>query len=115
MHMNFVTMTDEAIAAEIGRRLEQLRLERNLTQQQLADEIGITRSTYGQLVRGRGTLTNFIALLRVLDRLDLVEGFVPERPFSPLEQLNLAGRTRKHASGRRAETLGAEADESVDW
>jgi transcriptional regulator with XRE-family HTH domain len=67
--MSFDRMTDDAMAAEIGSRIEQLRLEKNLTQQQVADAIGISRVSYGKLVRGQGKFTNVIAVLRVLGQL----------------------------------------------
>jgi putative transcriptional regulator len=96
--MSFDRMTDDAMAAEIGSRIEQLRLEKNLTQQQVADAIGISRVSYGKLVRGQGKFTNVIAVLRVLGQLTLVEQFVPEAGFSPMELLKLKGKQRRRAS-----------------
>ena len=96
-------MTDQSIATEIGRRIEQMRLEKNLTQQQIADEIGLSRVSYRKLVEGGGKFENIIAVLRVLGRLDLVEQFIPEVTFSPMEQLKLKGKQRKRASGRHSE------------
>lgn len=100
--MNLKTMTDQSIAAEIGRRIEQMRLEQNLTQQQVADEIGLSRVSYRKLVSGAGKFENIIAVLRVLDRLDLVERFVPAATFSPMEQLKLKGKQRQRATGGHA-------------
>jgi len=97
-------MTDKSIAQEIGRRIEQIRLEKNLTQQQVADEIGISRVSYRKLVGGAGKFENVIALLRALQRLDLVEQFIPETTFSPMEQLKLKGKQRQRASGEKIKT-----------
>ena len=120
--MTFKSMTDHAIAAEIGRRIEQMRLEKNLTQQQVADEVGISRVSYRKLAAGSGKFENVIAVLRVLGRLDLVEQFVPEVTFSPMEQLKLKGRQRKRATGRHGEKTAreinsreGEQDEGLDW
>ena len=120
--MTFESMTEQAIAAEIGRRIEQMRLEKNLTQQQIADEVGLSRVSYRKLVAGSGKFENFIAVLRVLGRLDLVEQFVPEVTFSPMEQLKLKGRQRKRATGRHADTAAAvssskqdEQKQGLDW
>jgi putative transcriptional regulator len=66
--MNFNSMTDEAIAAEIGQRIEQLRLERNLTQEQLAEAIGISRVSYRKLAAGEVKFINVIAALRATSR-----------------------------------------------
>lgn len=98
--MNFYSMTDKAVAAEIGQRIEQMRLECNLTQQAVAEEVGMTPKSYRQLIQGGGKFTNLIAVLRVLERLDLVENFVPESSFSPMAQLKLRGRQRQRARGQ---------------
>jgi len=97
--MSIDSMTNQHIASEVGRRIEQMRLEQNLTQQQVADEIGLSRVSYRKLVGGAGKFENIIAALRALGQLDLVERFVPETTFSPMEQLKLRGKQRQRASG----------------
>ena len=116
--MNINAMTDQAIAANIGRRIEQMRLQRNLTQQALADAVGLSRVSYRNLVAGRGRFTNVIAVLRALGQLDLVEQFVPEAAFSPMQQLKMKGKQRRRASGPRGETEGENeqsSDDRLDW
>ncbi|MCP4077952.1 MAG: helix-turn-helix domain-containing protein [Gammaproteobacteria bacterium] len=117
--MNFSSMTDNAIAAEIGGRIEQMRLEQNLTQQQIADEVGLSRLSYRKLVNGSGKFQNVIAVLRVLGRLDLVQNFVPETTFSPIEQLKLKGKQRRRASATRSKktknAATSEIDSELDW
>ncbi len=116
--MEFEAMSDHSIAKEIGRRIEQIRLEQNLTQLQVADEIGLSRLSYRRLVSGSGKFENIIALLRVLGRLDLLEQFVPEITFSPMQQLKLKGKQRLRASGRHAhkvETATPDQDADLDW
>jgi transcriptional regulator with XRE-family HTH domain len=123
--MGFERMTDEAIAAEIGTRIEQLRLEKNLTQQQVADAVGLSRVSYGKLVRGQGKFANVIAVLRVLDQLTLVEQFVPEVGFSPMELLKLKGKQRqrarssgekKHSTDHRDQQRGDDGiTQELDW
>lgn len=112
--MKFESMSDQAIAAEIGRRIEQIRLEQNLTQQQVADEIGLSRVSYGKLEAGAAKFENIIAALRVLGRLDLVRQFIPETPFSPMEQLKLKGKQRQRASGQTGGTHGKQPGASDD-
>ena len=111
-------MTDKAIAANIGRRIEQMRLQRNLTQQALADAVGLSRVSYRNLVAGRGKFTNVIAVLRALGQLDLVEQFVPETTFSPMQQLKLKGKQRRRASAPRGETTDKyeqPSNDRLDW
>jgi len=112
--MKFDSLTDKSITAEIGRRIEQLRLEQNLTQQHIADEIGFSRVSYRNLINGSGKFENMVAVLRVLGKLDLVEQFIPETPFSPMEQLKLKGKQRQRATGKHP--VSSEIDNTeLDW
>ncbi|WP_439134470.1 helix-turn-helix domain-containing protein [Pseudomaricurvus sp.] len=115
--MSFQAMTDEAIAAEIGERIEQMRLEKNLTQQQVADAVGLSRVSYGKLARGHGKFINVIAVLRALDALELVEQFVPEVGFSPMELLKLKGKHRQRARPTEDDKdVGPDSGErELDW
>jgi transcriptional regulator with XRE-family HTH domain len=108
-------MTNQAIAAEIGQRIEQLRLEQNLTQQQVADEIGVSRLSYRKLVSGGGKFENIIAVLRALGRLDLIKDFVPETPFSPMAQLKLKGKQRQRATGGHGKKVSTHTKPPSDW
>ncbi|MEE8059509.1 MAG: helix-turn-helix transcriptional regulator [Pseudomonadales bacterium] len=105
-------MTNSAIAAEVGRRIEQIRLERNIPQQVLAAEVGLTPKTYRSLVSGKGKFENIIAVLRVLGCLELVEQFIPGQVFSPIEQLKLKGKQRQRASGRGS---APDKKQDLDW
>ncbi len=107
-------MTNKAIAAELGERIEQLRLEQNLTPQQLADEIGLSRVSYRNLVKGSGKLENFIAVLRVLDQLAPLENLIPETGFSPMQQLKYEGKQRKRAAKTRKDEV-REPKPDLDW
>lgn len=94
-------MTDQAVAAEIGRRIEQLRLEQNRTQQHVADAVGLSRVSYARLVSGQGKFINLVAVLRVLGQIDQLEQFLPAAVFSPMAQLKLKGKQRQRAGGSR--------------
>jgi len=118
--MMFNSMTNKAIALEIGTRIEQIRLEQNRTQKELADEIGLTPVSYRNLVAGKGKFENLIALLRALGRVDLLESFIPDSEFSPMERLRLQGRKRQRASGGRVENASDQArlnpqQSDLDW
>lgn len=118
--MKYQSMTNAAIAAELGERLERLRLEQNMTQKMLADEIGITAKSYRQLVAGGGKLENMIAALRALNALEQLDNFLPAKAPSPLEQLKLRGKQRQRARATPYKTAttrtteGAE-EPGLDW
>ncbi len=111
--MNYYPMTNTAIAAELGTRLERLRLERNIAQQTLANEIGITPKSYRQMITGGGKLENMIAALRALECLQQLDNFLPEPPPSPLTQLKLKGKERLRARQPNYKTTAARAADGV--
>ena len=92
--------TDEAILSELGGRLAKIRLDRNLTQAQLATQAGVSKRTVERLEAGTvGThLSGFIRVCRVLDVIERFDLLVPEPVPSPVEQLKRAGRKRQRAS-----------------
>ncbi len=92
--------TDAAILTEIGRRLARLRLEKNLTQVQFAEQAGVSKSTVQRLESGDVSpqLSGFIRVCRVLDVIERFDMLVPEPVPSPVEQLKLGGKRRKRAS-----------------
>jgi len=94
---------DEAVLGELGGRLAQVRLERNLTQSQLAAQAGISKNTVQRLESGSVAtqLSGFIRVCRVLDLVERFDLLVPEPVPSPVEQLRLRGRKRQRASTRR--------------
>jgi len=96
--MNYYAMTDEAIAAEIGFRIESRRLENNLSQAVVAEEVGISEVTYRNAVKGKVKLSVLIGILRSLGELDQLDSLLPERPFSPVERMKLEGKKRQRAS-----------------
>ncbi len=95
------TMTDRAALSELGQRLAQHRLTRNLTQAELAAEAGVSRRTVLRLEGGESTqLTHLIRVLRALHLLGSLETWIPAPVASPLEQLRLQQQKRRRASRR---------------
>ena len=95
--------TDEAVLSELGGRLAEVRLERNLTQAQLAAQAGVSKRTVERLESGSVAtqLSGFIRVCRVLDVIERFDLLVQEPVPSPVEQLKLRGRRRQRASAKR--------------
>jgi putative transcriptional regulator len=118
MHLDDTT-TDAAVLAELGRRLERHRLERNWTQAELAARAGIGQATVQRAERGRSVqMTSTIRLLRALELLAGLDVALPETIELPIAQLEREQRrTRRRARGRRGRRgapPAASADEPVD-
>jgi transcriptional regulator with XRE-family HTH domain len=95
--------TDDAVLVELGGRLARIRLERNLTQAQLAGQAGVSKRTLERLEAGAVAtqLSGFIRICRVLDVLERLDALIPEPMPSPVAELKLRGRQRKRASTSR--------------
>ena len=97
--------TDESIVREIGERLASARLERNLTQADLAREAGVSKRTLERLESGAAAtqLSVFIRICRALNLLPRLDALIPQAIPSPVAQLKHHGRRRRRASGTRVE------------
>ena len=103
------SLSDTAILAELGTRLAASRLAKNLTQEALAEAAGVSKRTLERLESGEvaSRLSAFVRVCRALGLVNRLETLVPSPSVSPVEQLKLAGRRRKRASGRAKATKPA--------
>ncbi len=104
-------LSDDAALAELGRRLEQQRLARNVTQQELADAAGVGRATLQRLERGRSVqATSLVRVLRALNLLAGLDALVPESLVSPIAELERERRRRRRAGRPRGRRKPGGAD-----
>jgi transcriptional regulator with XRE-family HTH domain len=96
-------ITDEALLKLLGERLARLRLTKNLTQQQLAEQAGLGLRTVQRLELGAAAtqLSGFVRVCRVLGLVERFEALVPEEAASPMAQLKQQGRKRQRATGKK--------------
>ena len=96
---NWYAMSDPAILEEIGQRLKAFRLQKNITQEEMAQKIGVNRVTIGEIEKGRpSSLLTFIQLLRGLDKLDLLSNISTVPTISPIQMAKLQKKSRQRAS-----------------
>jgi transcriptional regulator with XRE-family HTH domain len=110
-------MTNAAVLAELGRRLERHRLERNLTQAETATQAGIGQATVQRAERGESVqMTSMIKLLRALGLLAGLDVAIPESIDLPIAQLEREQRkTRRRARGSRGGSSAESAEEPWRW
>lgn len=100
--MSVRSMSDGAIGKAIGFRLQELRLRRNMSLDELSQETGVSRQTlYSLLNQGKGTLGTVIAIMRALGDVEILAPLMEEIPLSPIQLLKLQRRQRKRATGNR--------------
>ena len=93
---NLRSQTTPEILAELGKRMRRTRLRENLGQAALATAAGLGERTLRKLEQGGDVqLSTLIDLLRALNRLDALEGFLPDPGISPMELLERAGKQRR--------------------
>jgi transcriptional regulator with XRE-family HTH domain len=96
--------SDERLLQQLGERLAALRLARNLTQKQVAEQAGLGLRTVQRLEAGATAtqLSGFMRVCRVLGLIERLDAFLPPPTPSPMAQLQLQGRQRRRASGNDA-------------
>ena len=98
-HIDWVLLSDTTIVNEICKNLKKLRLNKNITQKQLADKSGLDPATISRMESGRAaTLLTLVQVLRALDSLEILDTFVQETEVSPLQQLKLQQKLKRRAS-----------------
>lgn len=91
--MDWNSLSNTEIISEMGSRLKDFRLQKKLTQQQLAERAGVSLFTVAQIERGKSvSVSMLIAVMRVLRLLDNLELLLPRQEVSPIELLKLQGR-----------------------
>jgi transcriptional regulator with XRE-family HTH domain len=110
---NWSSMSDKALAKQIGTFVRHHRLEQNKTQDELAAAAGISRSTLSLLERGETvTVATLIQVLRVLDQLQVVDAFEVKETLSPLALAKLQKEKRQRA---RSKTGKKKDEKETDW
>jgi len=97
-NIDFSVATSDQIEAALCRRLEGIRLSRNITQAQLAEEAGVSPRTIGRLEKGEGvSLDTFIRVLKALGIQHSLEALLPDPTVRPIERVGLGVGERKRA------------------
>lgn len=109
--MRLIELSDDQVLYELTQRVKQLRLNNNMTQEELSKRAGVHVQTIKNFESGRSTkVITLIQILRALDELNAFDSFIPEPGISPIELLKLKGKQRERASGMQDETI-----EDSEW
>jgi transcriptional regulator with XRE-family HTH domain len=108
--IDYYSLTDKGIAAELGDRLKSFRLRRNLTQLQLAEATALSLNTIKALETGKGKLASVIAVLRELGALEALDSIIPQPTISPLQLARQRGKKRQRATGSKGGVKPGEGD-----
>lgn len=81
----YTTNTD--LMQLLAKRIRTYRLTARISQQEMAEESGVSKSTICRFEQGQNvnlTLGNFISLLRVVGQERRIEELLPELPVPPM-------------------------------
>ena len=99
-------MSDMAVLNQLGAQLKQMRLNKNLTQQQISNIAGLSRSAISTMENdGNGTMISFVQMLRALEKLEILNSFATEAPISPIQIAKLHGKQRQRASRTKKKAM----------
>jgi putative transcriptional regulator len=97
--MDYRNLSNDAILAELGDRLRQLRLNADISQEALAEATGLSRKTVQNAESGENcSMDTLVRMLRGLNALDQLENFMPAPGPSPMQMAKLHGKIRRRAS-----------------
>ena len=108
--IDYSVATSDQIERALCGRIAAIRLTRNITQQRLAEEAGVSLRTIGRLEKGLGvSLETFIRVLTALRVQTNLEALLPDPAVRPIERIDIGGAERKRARPVRS------ADEPPAW
>ena len=95
---DFSVATSDQIEAALCKRLESIRLSRNITQAQLAEEAGVSPRTIGRLEKGQGvSMDTFIRIMMALSIQQDLEVLLPDPTVRPIERAGMGAGERQRA------------------
>ena len=99
-------LADEAVLAEIGRRISSRRVEFNLTQAEVAREAGVAKRTLERVEGGASSQTlSFVRILRTLDLIANLDSMIPEPVPRPMDMLRQNRKIRVRASKKQDDIM----------
>jgi len=91
--MDWNSLSNIQILLEVGKRVKEIRLQKRLTQREVAERAGVSLFTMTQIEKGKSvSLSMLIPVLRVLKLLNNLEQLFPEQELSPVEVMRLKGK-----------------------
>jgi putative transcriptional regulator len=97
--MGVYEVSVESIVEDLGQRLKQARLNKDLTQASVAEQIGVSRKTIVNAEKGKVHFETFVAIMVVLGLKEQLNSFLPPQNISPVQLAKLQGKSRQRASG----------------
>ena len=97
----WIEMSAPGAMKTIGERMKEIRLRKNITQEEIALHAGISKLSVVNAEAGKNiSLATLIAILRQLDMIENLEQLIPEPSISPILMKKLKGKKKFRASNK---------------
>lgn len=100
--MDFSTSSSSVISSALCKRLDEIRLSKNISQAELAKQAGVSRSTLTRMADGKSiSLDSFVRVIKALGLAEHLAALLPDPTIRPVELAAREGQQRQRASGKR--------------
>lgn len=104
LKLDIPTASSEAVIEALCKRLDEIRLSHNISQMDLADEAGVSRSTLTRIADGQSiSLDSFVRVIQALGLTDHLAALLPDPSIRPVDRVRLEGAERRRASSKRSD------------
>jgi len=94
--------TDEEILLEFGKRLKQKRINNNLTQQEFAEAIGVSKNHLSRVERsGKISMNTLVAISRKFNLLQQLLAVYETPELTPMQKYEIEQKTAKLKTERK--------------
>ena len=98
--MDIYALTDKAILVQVGLKLKEIRIEKNISQGELAKASGLSAFSISQMENGHNTsILSLVMVLRALNKLEILDEILKDKPISPIA---LSEYAKKHPKKNHA-------------
>jgi transcriptional regulator with XRE-family HTH domain len=96
------SFSDREIVRDLGEKIRRIRLNRNISREELQRVTGIHVRTIGDAENGKNvTIMNLLGILRGLNSLRLLVPLLTDEEISPVAIAKNREKVRERATGRR--------------
>ena len=100
--IDYAIASSGQIESDLCKKLARIRLARNITQEFLAEQAGVSVRTIRRLEKGLGvSLDTFIRVLTALGVQQNLQSMLPDPRIRPIDRAELKGVERKRAKPRK--------------
>jgi transcriptional regulator with XRE-family HTH domain len=114
--MDIYAFTDAALLQDIGKKVRQFRLAKNMTQKDLAKFSGVSLSSVASLERGDSvSLMTFVRLVRAVDGLHLFQPFFEKPEISPIAYAKILDAQQKRKRASKSTDTSTQTQTESEW